>query len=430
MRLRNLVRKDLAELFASRAFWLVLICVGLLTGQAFIGAVNAYAEASGIGGGPAALPQALSPLEGIIVPTLGAYDIAIMLLFPFVAIRLVSSEKTSSALKLVLQWPASRTAYVVSKAIALTIAWVVSLIPFAIAMILWTSYGGHIAAPETINLLAGYTLRYLLTMSVACAAAAIMSGAANAAIIVLALTIGTWALDFLATGRGGALEAIASYTPAAAIRTFERGLLRADVSLVLVTLIITFFTLTGIWIDLGARRQRLAIRTLVCVNAAIVTMQYFALIHASADVSENRRNSFSARDERALASIRQPLDLTVYLAAEDPRMNDFQNNVLVKLQRSMRVKMHYPIGGRSGLFEDRYGEIEYRLAAKTATNRSTTEEIVLDTIYELAGVKPPQRSDAGYPGYPLATKPRGAAWIFFLVWPIALALTWRLSSRA
>src|SRR6185436_1657331 len=87
----SLVRKDLAELFAGRAFWLLLLILGLLVGQAFISAVNAYAEMA------AALPQGLAPLDGILVPVMGAYDLAIMLFFPFVAIRLIASEKSSGA---------------------------------------------------------------------------------------------------------------------------------------------------------------------------------------------------------------------------------------------------------------------------------------------------------------------------------------------
>src|SRR3954451_8943900 len=163
--LRNLVRKEVAELTASRAFWLLLLIVGLLTGQSFITAMNAYAEASGIGGGPAALAQGLSPLDGILTPTLGAYDLAITLLFPFVAIRLVAAEKSSDALKLMLQWPVRLGTQIAAKVAALLVAWLLALIPFAIALGLWRAYGGHLYAPQTLNLLAGYTLRFLLTAS-------------------------------------------------------------------------------------------------------------------------------------------------------------------------------------------------------------------------------------------------------------------------
>src|SRR3954466_16377340 len=83
-----LVRKDARELLASRAFWFLLIVVGLLVGQAFHTATHTYAEFSGAGGGVAVLSQGLSPLDGIVVPTFSAYDLAATLLLPFVVIRL------------------------------------------------------------------------------------------------------------------------------------------------------------------------------------------------------------------------------------------------------------------------------------------------------------------------------------------------------
>src|SRR2546425_5254040 len=100
-----LLAKEFRELMASRAYWLMLLMIGPLVGHSFITAVDLYAEASGIGGGPAALSQGLTPLDGIVVPTFGAYDLAVTLLFPFVAIRLIAAEKESGALKLLLQFP-------------------------------------------------------------------------------------------------------------------------------------------------------------------------------------------------------------------------------------------------------------------------------------------------------------------------------------
>ena len=433
MRLRDLVRKELAELAASRAFWLLLLIVGLLTGQSFITAMNAYAEASGIGGGPAALAQGLSPLDGILTPTLGAYDLAITLLFPFVAIRLVANEKSSDALKLMLQWPASIERQIAAKVLALVAAWIVSLIPFFIALAMWRGYGGHLHAAEVLNLLAGYTLRFLLTAGIAVAAAALMSGAANAAIVVLAFTIGTWALDFIAAGRGGILQTLASFTPTAALRGFERGLLRIDVVLVMLILSLLGFAIATQWLHLGRSiRARSAGTAVLLILATLAIVNVLMLVRVSFDVSENRRNSFSTSDERVLSSIDAPLTITVFLSSEDPRMMDFENNVLLKLRRSMpEVNVIYPLAGRSGLFENdaRYGTIDYRLGIKTATSRSTTEEIVLDTVYELAGVHAPAREASTYPGYPLAKKPNGAAVVFYALWPIVVVLTVILSRR-
>ena len=422
MRSRELAivfRKDLAELFASRAWWLLLIVIGLLTGQAFIQSVGAYAEASG----PGTLAQALAPLDGIVVPTLGAYELAIMLLFPFVAIRLVSAERSSDALKLMQQWPVQMRHHLASKLLALLAAWAISLLPFAIAMTLWLSYGGHLSAAETFTTLLGYTLRFVMTAAIAMAAAALMPGAANAAVAVLAFTIGMWALDFLATGHGGWLQRIAAFTPAAALRNFERGLLRFDIVAVMLIVTSLALVLTSIWLPLGAHLRARIMRTAAAAIVASIAIAGASCIHASADVSEDRRNSFSSADEQTLAHIQTPLVITVYLAAEDPRMNDFERNVLVKLRRALpSLEVRYPYAGRSALFEndDRYGTIEYALAGRHAMNRSTTEEIVLDTIYQLAGQTAPARSESEYAGHPLVTRPHGAAMIFYAIWPAAV----------
>src|SRR3954471_7562099 len=143
-----LLGKELRELFSSRAYWLLLLMIGPLVGHAFITAVDTYAEASGIGGGPAALAQGLSPLDGIFVPTFGAYDIAATLLFPFVAIRLVSGERTSGAWKLMHQAPAGLGTMLLAKALTLLAGWAVAWIPGLFAIALWKSYGGAVYGPE------------------------------------------------------------------------------------------------------------------------------------------------------------------------------------------------------------------------------------------------------------------------------------------
>lgn len=427
MRTRDLVRKELAELAASRAWWLLLLVVGLLTGQAFIGAVTTYAEMSA----PEALAQGLSPLDGIVVPTLGAYDLAIMLLFPFVAIRLIAQERTTGALKIVLQWPVTRTQIVLTKVAALLIAWFVSLIPFAIAMGLWLAYGGPLDGAEVANVLFGYTLRFLLTASLSMAAAALLPGAANAAVAVLAFTIGTWALDFIGAGRGGWMQSLASYTPAAVLRAFERGLFRVDVVHVIFVLTCLALAITIILLDLGARLRSTIPRVVFVLLVAMLAASYGATRQTSYDFSENQRSSFAPSDVRALQSIREPLRMTIWLSAEDPRLTDLEQNTLLKLRRAMDLRVAYPLAGKTALFDndERYGTIEYRLGGREAVNRSTTEAIVLETIFGLAGVAPPQREESSYAGHPLRAQPRRAAAIFYFAWPLVTLIAARLCNR-
>jgi ABC-2 type transport system permease protein len=422
--------KEWRELIRSRAYWLLLLMIGPLVGHSFITAVELYAEASGIGGGPAALAQGLTPLDGLLVPTFGAYDLAVTLLFPFVAIRLLAAEKESGALKLSLQLPASVSSMLAAKGLALVGGWVLAWVPGLAALILWKSYGGHLYGPETLNLLLGHLLRMMLSGGVAIAAAAIAESAASAAIVTLGFTVGTWALDFIAAGRGGLLQDLAGYTPTAALRFFEQGLLRASTAIVMLALALGGFAMAAAWLHTG-RPLRFRLLSVAGVAATLVLVVIAAgNLRPSWDLSENRRNSFSVADEALLQQINEPLRVTVFLSPEDPRLTDLERSILSKLRRVLpRVDVDYAATSLTGLFEDsedHYGEVWYEMGGRKVASRSTTEPIVLEQIYQLAGMNQPEQEEDGFSGYPLAARPRGATWIFYVICPLATILAWWL----
>jgi hypothetical protein len=433
-----LVRKEARALAASPSTWLLLLVVGLLVGHAFTTAVTLYAEASGIGGGPSALAQGLTPLEGIVVPTFGAYDLVATFLLPVATIRLVVGEKQSGELDLTLQGPTRFSTVIAAKGAALGALWIVSGVAGAGALALWSAIGGHLFAPETSTVLVGHLLRGFLAMGIGAAAGALSASAASATIVALTITIGTWALDYVAAARGGVIAAIARYTPSAALRVFEHGELRVSTTLILGTLGLTGFVVAFVWLregeSIAVRTRRLAaygiIATVLCAG--------LSRVRASWDASESRRNSFSRIDETFLRSIQAPLVVTVNLAAEDPRLADLQRGVLAKLERTMRdVRVEFVATSRSGLFEragDHYGEVWYRLGSgadqRAEMSRSTTDAIVLETIYALAGeTRPASANDASYSGYPLARRAPAAPWLFFLAWPAIVLSAWWWTRR-
>ena len=424
-----LLRKELGELAASRSYWLLLLIVGALVGHAFITATTLYAEASGAGGGPAALSQGLNPLSGIVVPTFGAYDLAATLLFPFVVIRLVAVERETGALKLMLQAPFTFRALIAAKAVALILGWLIAFVPGAIALVWWCSIHGHLYAPEVALVVAGHLLRGIVTIGIGAAAAALASSAASAAIVALAVTLGSWALDYAAAARGGVLQTFAAYTPATALRVFEQGELRASTVVVLLLIGVSGLAVAAEWLRIGRTLTRRLVGVGVVAAVAVLLGFGASRLRASADLSEDQRNSFSPVDEIALKGIHEPLVVTAYLAAEDPRLTDLERGVWAKLRRALPdVRLVYAAKGRSGLFErpaDHYGEVWYALGTKRGMTRSATEEIVLETIYEVAGIPAPtSRDGATYPGYPLVTTPRHASLVFFVLWPIAVAAAW------
>ncbi|HXD32826.1 MAG TPA: hypothetical protein VN643_17010 [Pyrinomonadaceae bacterium] len=437
MRSRNwfeLLAKEWRELIASRSFWLLLLLIGPLVGHGFITAVNLYGEASGAGGGPAALSQGLTPLDGILTPTFGAYDLAAMFLFPFVAIRLISAEKQSGGLKLLLQLPGSLASKIFTKGLVFIGGWLLSLGPALIALGLWKSYSGHLYAPETLTLITGHLLRAFLSGGIAFAAAAITESAASAAIVTLGVTVGTWALDFIASARGGWLQELASYTPTAVLRFFEQGLLRLNTVVVILALSAAGFAIAVVWLNTGRTWRFRAAATAVIVVMIAMVMLAASKVRPSWDFSENRRNSFSTEDETALKKIAHPLKITVFLAAEDPRLNDFEQNVLRKLRRNLaQLDVEYAASGRTGLFagaDDHYGELWYEMDGQKVIERSIIEEVVLEQVYQLAKVTPPaRRTDNEFSGYPLAASPKFAAGIFYGLWPLLIIVAWWLSRR-
>jgi hypothetical protein len=260
----------------------------------------------------------------------------------------------------------------------------------------------------------------ILSSGVAVAAAAISKTAASAAIVTLGFTVGTWALEFIAEGRGGWLHTIAAYTPTAALRFFEQGLLRLNTVMVMLILGVAGFALAGTWLRETRTRW---MKSVVVAAVTVAALWAGSRPRASWDLSENRRNSFSEAEEAALRQIRDPLRVTVRLAPEDPRLADLDRNVLSKLQRILdRVQIDYAAHTRAGLFEgDHYGEIWYEIAGRKAMLRSTTEPIVLETIFMLAGIPAPSQVDRGvYQGHPLAAQPAGAPWIYYFLWPVVV----------
>jgi hypothetical protein len=108
---------------------------------------------------------------------------------------------------------------------------------------------------------------------------------------------------------------------------------------------------------------------------------------------------------------------------------------VAKLRRVMPdVDIEYVSATSIGLFEQsnpHYGEIRFAMQGRTAVSRSTSAEGVLETIYDLAGTAPPPADEEVFRGHPLAAPPRGAAVVFYALWPAAVAgasFLWRRQS--
>jgi ABC-2 type transport system permease protein len=405
-----------------------------LVGYSFFQAVALYSEASASARDSPVLASGLSPLDGVLVPSFGALYLAVTLLFPFVAIRMLGHEKETGALRLLVQLPYRMPTLIAAKIAAISVAWLISIIPLLSVLIIWIVLGGHLYAPETLNLILGHLLYGLLVGAIALFAAAISESAATAAIVALAFTIGSWVLDFGLAGQPGLLEWISRLSLTQTLRPFEQGLLSPSLLLGIVAGICGFTALSAVWLHPGQRLQTKLTRSVICAAIIAALLVLVTQIRTSIDLSEDQRNSFPAADQRALAELREPLVITVRMAPEDPRYVDLRRNVLSKLQRVLPdVAVRLAATGQTmvgSTSDEAYGEIEYSYGGRVAKTRSTSHREALPLLYGLAG-KPIPTPIAGedYPGYPLIAGGDLTLLWFFGALPLLIAIAWWWSRR-
>jgi hypothetical protein len=210
----------------------------------------------------------------------------------------------------------------------------------------------------------------------------------------------------------------------AMVGDFQRGLLQLDVVLIALCLTATGFGLTAVWSRLGVSIRRRSIESAILGVVALLLIVACGFARASWDVSEARRNSFSKADEFDLEGIYEPVRIEVHLAPEDPRRIDLDRQVISKLRRVLpTLEVSYISATSIGLFEQtapHYGEIWYDVGGRRSMTRVTTAEGALEVLFDLAGIGPETQVAEVYRGHPLAASPRGAAVIFYGVWPAAV----------
>ncbi|WP_206664732.1 ABC transporter permease subunit [Dankookia rubra] len=429
-----LLERELRALAAGRALWVMALLLCPVVGYGFTEAVGLYAEASRSAEGFPELARGMTPLDGVLVPTLGAFYVAVTLLFPFVAIRTLGGDKENGGLKLLLQLPHSPVVLVLAKLAAAITGWLLALVPALSALFLWAALGGHLHVPETLNLLLGHLLYGLLVAAVGLFAASVADGPATAAIGALAFVLGAWVLDFAAAGQGAWMRRLADLSPTAALRGFEGGLLALPAVLGMLIAAAALVALAVVWLPPGRPVPRkLALSAAVLAAAAALSLAS-AQARLYADLSESRRNSFAPGDEAALRRLSEPLAITVHLSPDDPRLADFERQVLGKLRRLVpRISVtiaETPKGLLTPSGDDRYGLVFYDYGARHDESRSTSFREVLPLLFALAGATPERIEAADYPGYPLVADARPAAPWFYAVLPALLALAWWRVRRA
>ena len=426
----SLLRRECREVLRAPVLWVICAVVSPLVGFSFIQAVNLYAEASGSARTDPAMARGLSPLDGILVPTFGAYYVVLTFLFPFLAIRAIGIEKQTGSLKLSLQLPVTSGALVGMKLAALLLAGVLMAIPGVSAVAIWALMGGHLDGLETWNLVLGYVLYALAIAGISFLAASVAETSAAAAVVALSLILGSWVLDFAGPMSTGWMGAFSSLSLTAALRTFERGLFAWSPTWRLLLMAITLLALAIVWLPPAHLTRRLRGAVAVVLAASIAALVGGRTPWA-ADVSQDGRNSFNPAEEQALKHLREPLRITVHLSPEDSRFRDLDRNVLARLRRLVPHLEVVTTVNRGGDLigttdEDDYGWIVYEYAGRRQRSTSNSEEEILSILHDLSGQSVAPVPVPAYPGYPLVADPgRWAGWFYGVLPALSLLGAWR-----
>jgi ABC-2 type transport system permease protein len=434
--MRSYIQLELRSLLASRGLWVLLVATGPLVGFSLIQAISLYNEASRTALVTPQMAAGLNPFDGVIIPTYGSIYLTLTLLFPFVAIRMIAEDKQSGALRLLLQMPSQFTALLPSKVAAVLFAWLLVELPGLLALLLWRHFGGHFYAPEILCLLLGQFLYGMMVIAISFVSAAVTDTASTAALLALGCTLGSWVLDFAATGGTSWLTKISGFSLTASLKPFEQGLLALNVFAGVVLAALVLFALTRLWWHPGpSMLLKLSGTAAVLVVCSVLSFPLHRL-ERSVDLTEDQRHSFSPAVRAALQQIREPVRIEVYLTPEDPRFMDYERAILAKLKRVLPgtqiVNME---GNQAALFkmgeDPNYGLIVYQIGTHRAESHSTSPEEVLPLLWNLAAIAPPASDNpVEYPGYPLVVKSSGAAeLIFYFVWPAVCFAGWFLFSR-
>jgi len=411
----------------------MLIILSLLTGYSFVQAVSLFSQASRTALQYPEIARGMDPFRGVFVPCFGALYLVTTLLFPFTAIKLISSEMHSGSLKLLVQSSLNLRHIIAVKTAALAIGWLLALVPALSAIAAWGMLGGHIYLQEILNLVLGYTLYALVITGIAFFAASVTSSTATAAILTLAFTLGSWVLDF-AAGTQSWLHSISAVSLTALLRTYEHGLFSLSATGQALIAASGFLVLSSVWLNSGAKLKGKLIRSVLVFLSCILLSQPVSNIRVFHDATENRGNSFSSADETALKQMDKPLTVTVYLSREDSRRHDYETNILSKLQRTVPdLTAVFPCDSTGSLpgtqNDDRYGIIEYDYNGKHDESWSNSPGEVLPVLHQLAGETVTFSETQQYPGYPIVTDAASFNTWFYIILPMVYLWLWWFTNR-
>ncbi|MBA3992457.1 MAG: hypothetical protein C0469_02950 [Cyanobacteria bacterium DS2.3.42] len=431
-KIEALFQKELRELVATRSFWVMLLVLCPLVGFSFIEAVFLYAHAGESIMGNEVLLGRLSPLDGIVMPTFSAMYLSEVFLFPFVAIRLLGVEKQFGSIKFLLQICPKISVALLVKALVALLAFVFSLTPAICALVIWHVMGGYLYMPAVYVLLLGHFLFALLIIAIAFFSVSVTDSPQTAAIVTLAFTISSWVLEFAGQNQS-TLNAFSWLSMTAHLRLFESALFSLQTVLGFITASVALLGLAAIWLhSADGANQKLKKSSALAILVVVATLAISQAFYFK-DFSENRENSFNAKNEAELRKITLPLKLNICLDPNDSIAVDFERNFLSKLRRVLKnVTITYTMPkepGKDGQQDPNFGQLTYDYNGVRLQSHDIGARRALEVLHMMTGTNLEGEVDTPYPGHPLKGDATKYRYLFYGLMPALILLIWSVSLK-
>jgi ABC-type transport system involved in multi-copper enzyme maturation permease subunit len=435
--MRWLLRRELAIALRARVTWFVAAISALLVGHGFVLALDLYTAASRSALRHALLQHELDPLAGVVRPTLGGLYLAAAILLPVTAARALAIEKERGSYGALALQVGSTHRIVLAKLIAALAVAALLLLPPLVLFLVYGAIGGRLDAVETLTAALGHGLDLILITAASLAAAAATRTVAQAVVLAVALSLGSWAID--ASGEFAALAWMGSLEWASVGRRlapFEHGvfhlgslawLLVASLSLIAIALVVAR-------IEHTARRWWIA-----CAIGALALPLLVVLgrVHRGYDGSEQHRHSFPPAIVDGLRALPGDLALDVWLDRDDGRRTELERGPLAKLLLARPdAELRMPLDGGSGALAVRdadYGRIVVHVGDQTRETRSSSDEELVGCLFDAADRPMPRWDEPAYPGYPFVAEHTARTVIVvlaYLVLPFAFIAIGLLLTRS
>jgi ABC-2 type transport system permease protein len=402
-------RRELAIAFGARVTWVAAAIAALVVGHGFVLAIDLYTAASRAALASTLMRRELDPLAGVVRPTLGGCQLAVAVLVPVIAARLLAVEKernTFGAAALVARSP-GRVALtkVVS---ALAVASLVLAGPVVLSLV-FVVIGGHLDAPELVLALSGHVLHGALVATVSIAAAAWTRTVAQATTLAIVVSLTSWALEagegFAALAWLGPLE---SASVSRQLAPFEAGIIHVGALLWFASAIggMASAAWLGARFDLDPKTRTFGgVALVIAISGGLAFSMRVQQAH---DWTELGRASLPPAAVAELRAIPDRIEIEVWLDREDSRRRQLERDALAKLRLARSdIRIVTPLDEVAAApvkRDEQYGRIVIRVGGQERETRSTSRRELVTLIFETLSRPLPDWFQPAYPGYPLVVE--------------------------